>query len=127
MNPKPGWVRYMENIYAMLERVDFLDEVRETERKKAAEQLHAEIATFVAHYGYASTDECTITWRTYVLLSDGAFVLRKKDEEDEGESVTIRDLSIEEMEFIRKFMVDTINHDLQYLEDEIERYTNLCL
>ena len=114
----------MENIYAMLSRVDFLDEVRETERISAAERLHNEICAFVAHYGYASTDECPSTGCSYSLLRDG-LILRKKEEE--GESVTIRDLSIEEMEFIRKFMVDTINRDSQYIDDEIGRYQNLCL
>lgn len=84
----------MENIYAMLARVDFLDEIRENEKRKAAEQLQAEICAFVAHYGYASTD--------------------------------VRNLSLVEMEFLHEFMIDTLNNDLQYQEDEIDRYIDLC-
>lgn len=125
MNPKPGWVRYMENRYAMRARVDFLDEIREKEREKAAEVLQDEIATFVAHYGYASTERYTITWRTYVLLREG-IILRKK-EDDEGKRVTIKDLSLAEMKFLKEFMVETLNNDIQYIEDEIDRYIDLYL
>lgn len=115
----------MENIYAMLARVDFLDEIRENEKRKAAEQLQAEICAFVAHYGYASTDKCPSTWRTYVLLGEG-LILRKKEEDDEGEEVEVRNLSLVEMEFLHEFMIDTLNNDLQGQEDEIDRYIDLC-
>ena len=83
MNPKPGWVRNMKNIYAMLKRVDFLNEVRESERIKAAETLHNELCAFVAHYGYACTEECPYTCLTYTLLREG-LILRKKEEDDAG-------------------------------------------
>ena len=126
MNPKPGWVSYMENIYAMLARVDFLDEVRETERKAATEMLHNEICAFVAHYGQSSTDECPSSWYLYVLLCNGNVILRTDDEDDNMEEFKIENLSLVEMEFIKKFMVDTINHDLHRIEEEIDRYQNIC-
>ena len=113
----------MANIYAMLARVDFIDEIRETERTKAAEALQNELCAFVAHYGYANTGQCTSTGHTYVMLREG-LILRKKEED--GETVTTKDLSIEEMEFLKKFMVDTLNNDSQYIEDEIEKYIDLC-
>ena len=127
MNPKSGWVRNMVNIFNMIERVNFLDEIRETERKKAAVQLQEEIRIFVAHYGQASTDECPSTWHLYVLLCNGNVLIRKDDEDDNMEEFEVGNLSLVEMEFIRKFMVDTINHDLQYIDDEIDRYQNLYL
>ena len=114
----------MANVYSMLARVDFLDEIRENERAKAAVQLQAEMDAFVAHYGYVSTDRCMTTWRTYVLLRDG-LILRKEEEEDEGETVEIINLSLAEMEFIREFMEDVINNDLSSMEDEIGRYQDL--
>ena len=115
----------MKNIYAMLARVDFLDEIREAERTKAAEALQNWIATFVEHYGYSSTDKCPSTCRTYELLREG-LILRKKEEDDEGESVEIRNLSLPEMEFLREHMENIINNDIQYQEDEIGRYQDLC-
>ena len=93
----------MENIYAMLARIDFLDEVMENERKKAAKVLQDEMRTFVAHYG-----------QVYIIRKD-----------DECKEVELKDLSIEEIEFLRKFMVDTLNNDPQYQEDEIDRYIDL--
>lgn len=126
MNPKPGWVRYMENIYAMLKRVDFLNDVVESERIKAAEVLQKEIRAFTAHYGQVSTDKCPSTWHLYVLLCDGNILIRK-DEDDEGKEVEVINLSLQEMGFLREFMVDTINHNLQYQEGAINRYTNICL
>ena len=114
----------MENIYAMLARIDFLDEIRENERKKAAFQLQNEMCAFVAHYGYASTDTLQCTGRTYVLLN-GGLILRKKQEDEEGETITTKDISLAEMEFIHQFMVDTLNHDSEYLEDEIGRFIDL--
>ena len=127
MNPKPGWVRNMVNIFNMMARVDFLDEIREVERKKAAIQLQEEIRAFVTHYGQASTDTCPSTGHLYVLLRDGNVLIRKDDEDDNMEEFEVGNLSLIGMEFIKKFMVDTLNHDLQYLEEEIDRYTNLCL
>ena len=123
MNPKPGWVRYMENIYAMLARVDSLDEISERQRARAAEMLQNEVCTFVAHYGYASTDECPSTWRTYTLLRDG-LILRKR-EEDEGETITTKDLSLVEMGFIHEFMFDTFYRDSKYIEEEVERFIDI--
>ena len=116
----------MKNIYDMLARVDFLDEIRENERKKAAVQLQAEITAFVAHYGQVCTpDECPSTWRLYVLLCNGNVLIRKDAEDDNMEEFEIRNLSLAEMEFLRGFMVDTLNNDLQYQEDEIGRYIDL--
>ena len=125
MNPKPGWVMNMANIDAMLARVDFLEDIREKERAKAAVQLQNEIATFVAHYGYVVTDECPSTCLTYVLGYDET-ILRKKEEDDAGEIVTTKDISISEMEFLHKFMKEVINNDSKYIEDEIDRYIDLC-
>ena len=116
----------MENIYAMLKRVDFLNDVVESERIKAAEMLQKEIRAFTAHYGQASTDKCPSTWHLYVLLCDGNILIRK-DEDDEGKEVEVINLSLQEMGFLREFMVDTINHNLQYQEGAIDRYTNICL
>jgi len=116
----------MENIYAMMERVDFLNEIMEKERKKAALQLQDELGAFVAHYGYACTGECPCTGHKYVLLRKGR-ILRKKEKDDGGETIEVNSLSIEEMEFLRGFMVDVINHDLQAIEEDIDRYKNLCL
>jgi hypothetical protein len=127
MNPKSGWVRNMVNIFNMIERVNFLDEIRETERKKAAEQLQKEVCAFVAHYGQVSTDECPSTWHLYVLLCNGNVLIRKDDEDDNMEEFKIENLSLVEMEFIREYMVDTLNRDSQYIDDEIERYIDLYL
>ena len=114
----------MENIYDMIVRVDFLVEVRENEKNKAAERLQDEMRIFVAHYGQASTDECPSTWCTYVLLREGNGNVLVKNDEDE-DKVEVENLTLKEMEFLREFMVEHINHDLQILEDEIERYQDL--
>ena len=116
----------MVNIFNMLARVDFLDEIRENERRSAAKTLQAELCAFVAHYGQVSTDRCPSTWLLYGLMCNGSILIRK-DDEDEGEEVEIKNLSLAEMEFLREFMVDTLNHDLQYQDEEIDRYKNLCL
>ena len=117
----------MTNIFDMIARVDLLNEIRENEIAKAAVQLQAEIDAFVAHYGYAYTGRCPITGHTYALLRDG-LILRKKedDNDDEGETVTIKDISLEEMEFLRGFMVECIHYDSKYIEDDIDRYIDLC-
>ena len=115
----------MANIFNMLARVDSLEESREWKRKNAAEMLQKEVCAFVAHYGYACTEECPCTLLTYTILRDG-LILRKKEEDDPGEVFQVGDLSIAEMEFIHEFMVDTLHHDSQYIEDELQRYINLC-
>ena len=129
MNPKPGWVRHMANVYSMIERVNFLNDVKEIKRKAAAEVLRKEVCAFVAHEGQSyTTNKCPRIWRLYVLLDDGNVIRKKEDDnDDEGEVIEIKDLSIEEMEFIRGFIVDMLNYELQCAEDEIYRYTNLCL
>ena len=117
----------MENIYDIIEKIKSLDEIRENKRKEAAERLQREICAFVAHYGQVSTDECPSTWLKYVLLREGNVLIRKDDEDDNMEEFEVRNLSLVEMEFIRKFIVDTLNNDLQYQEDEIDRYIDLYL
>lgn len=99
----------MENIYATLERLDFLDEIRENERKEAAKRLQNDLCVFIAHYGqvYKSKEG------SYSFIRNG------------GE-VELGNLSNEEMEILHDFMVDTLNNDLQYLADEIDRYIDLC-
>ena len=114
----------MENIYAMLARIDFLDEIRENERKKAASNLRNEVCAFVAHYGYASTGKCRCTRCAYTILREG-LILRKKEEEEEGETLEVNSLSLGEMEFLHGFMVESINHDSDYISDEIERFIDL--
>ena len=95
----------MENIYDMLARVDFLDEVRENERKEAAERLRNNLCAYIAHYG------------NVLIIRNG----------EEGEEVEVENLTLEEMESLHKFMVECINQDLQYQEEEIGRYQDLCL
>ena len=114
----------MKNIYAMLAKVKSLDEIRENERRKAAESLQKEMCAFVAHYGYANTGECPSTWRTYTLLN-GGLILRKREEDDEGETLNVDSLSLAEMEWIHQFMVESINHDSEYISDEIDRFIDL--
>ena len=126
MNPKPGWVRHMENIFDMIKRVDFLNDVRESKRMAAAEVLQKEMCAFVAHYGQVSTDECQSTWHLYVLLRNGNVLIRKENEDEEVE-IEGKNLSIEEMKFLHEFMKETLYNDIQYQEDEIDRYTNICL
>ena len=114
----------MENIYAMLEEIEFLEAIKETEREKAAIQLQKEMCAFVAHFGYVCTDKCRCTWRTYVLLGDG-IILRKKEEDEEGETLEVNSLSLGEMEFLHGFMVDTLNRESEYIKDAVERYIDL--
>lgn len=115
----------MKNIYAMIERVNFLDEIREKERAKAAESLQKEMCAFVAHYGEASTDIHPSTWRTYVLLRDGIILRKKEDDDDEGETLQVNSLFLTEMEFIHNFMVDTLNRESKSMEDAIDRFIDL--
>ena len=126
MNPKPGWVRHMAKVYDMIERVDFLDEIRETERKKAAERLQNEIRAFVTYEGQSYTYDCPSTGCSYSLLCDGN-ILIKEDDDAEEEEIEVKDLSIEEMETLREFMVDMLDTEIKYEKEEIDRYTNLCL
>ena len=114
----------MKNIYAMLAKVKSLDEIRANEKRNASAKFLHEMCAFVAHYGEAITDECPSTWRTYVLLRDES-ILRKKEDEEEGETIEVNSLSLVEMEFIHQFMVDTLNHDSEYIEDEIDRFIDL--
>ena len=100
----------MDNIYDMLARTDILDEIMENERKEAAKRLHNDLCAFIAHYGQ-------------VYKSKGCSYSHIRD----GEEVELGNLYIEEMEILYKFMVDTLNNDIQYQEDEIDRYTNFCL
>ena len=100
----------MDNIYDMLARTDLLDEIIENERKEAAKRLHNDLCAFIAHYGQ-------------VYKSKGCSFSFIRN----GGEVELRNLNIEEMEILYKFMVDTLNNDLQYKEDEIDRYQNLCL
>ena len=94
----------------MLARVDSLDEIIENERKEAAKRLHNDLCAFIAHYGQVYKSKgCS-----YSLFRN-------------GEEVELGNLNIEEMEILYKFMVDTLNNDIQYQEDEIDRYIDLCL
>ena len=100
----------MDNIYDMLARVDSLDRIIENERKEAAKRLHMDFCAFSAHYGQVYKSEgCS-----YSFIRN-------------GEEVELGNLCIEEMEILYKFMVDTLNNDIQFQEDEIDRYINLCL
>ena len=114
----------MENIYAMIKRIDFPDSIKEREIEKAAEKLQKRVRTFVACFGEVCTDKCLYTWCKYVLQEDGS-ILRKKDEEDVGEKMGVNSLSPMEMEFIHEFMVEYIDHEAALLEDEIERFIDL--
>lgn len=114
----------MENIYAMIKRIDFLDSIKEREMEKAAEKLQKRVRTFAAYFGEKCTEECLYTWCKYVLQEDGS-ILRKKDEDDEGETLNVDSLSLMEMEFIHEFMVEYIDHETALLEDEIERFIDL--
>ena len=128
MNPKLGWVRNMTNVYSMIERVNFLNDVKEIEKRKAAEVLRKEVCAFVAHEGQSyTTNKCPRIWRLYILLDDGNVIRKKEDDDAEEEVIEIKDLSIEEMEFLHNFIVDMLNYELQCAEDEIYRYKNFCL
>ena len=113
----------MENIYAMLERIKSIDEISENERKKAAKVLQDEIRAFTAYYW---NEQCSSTGYLYVLLCNGNILIRE-DEDDKGKEVEVINLSLSEMESIKKFMVDTLNYDLQSREVVIDRYKNICL
>jgi len=126
MNPKPGWVRYMAKVYDMIERVDFLNDVKEIEKKAAAEVLKKEIRAFVMHEGQSYTYDCPSTGCSYSLLCNGN-VLIKDDEDAEEKEVEMENLTPEEMEILREFMVYMLDTEIQYEEEEIDRYTNLCL
>lgn len=126
MNPKPGWVRNMANVFDMIEQINFLNDFKESRRLAASKVLQKEIAAFAAHYGQASTDECPSTGSLYVLLYNGNVLIRKENDDEEVE-IAVGNLSIEEMEFLMEFMVDTLNHDLQYQNEAIDRYKNFCL
>ena len=126
MNPKPGWVRHMAKVYDMIERVNFLNDVKEIEKKAAAEMLQNEMRAFVTHEGQSYTYDCPSTGCSYSLLCDGN-ILIKEDDDAEEEEIEVKDLSIEEMEILREFMVYMLDTEIKYEEEEIDRYTNLCL
>ena len=126
MNPKPGWVKQMTKVHDMIERVNFLNDVKEIEKKAAAEMLQNEICAFVTHEGQSYTYDCPSTGCSYSLLCDGN-ILIKEDDDAEEEEIEVKDLSIEEMEILREFMVDMLDTEIKYEEEEIDRYTNLCL
>lgn len=126
MNPKPGWVRNMARVHDMIERVNFLNDVKEIEKKAAAEMLQSEMRAFVTHEGQSYTYDCPSTGCSYSLLCDGS-ILIKEDDDAEEEEIDVKDLSIEEMENLREFMVDMLDTEIKYEEEEIDRYTNLCL
>ena len=115
----------MENIYAMIARVDFLDEVRENEKKKAAERLQEEMRIFVAHIGHSYVYECKSTGLSYELMDDGTILA--KDEDSNKEQRIELNLYLEEMELIREHLVEVLNAECLYIEDEIGRYQKLCL
>ena len=100
----------MDNIYDMLANTDFLDELMENEREKAAKRLCNDLDAFIEHYGQIYKSK------------RGSYTFNRNDGD-----VKLENLSIEEMENLYKFMVDTLEDDIQYQEDEIDRYINLCL
>lgn len=100
----------MDNIYVMLARTNLLGEILENEREEAAERLRNELGAFIMHYS-----------QVYKSKS-GSYSFNRNDE-----VVRLENLNIEEMESIYKFMVDTLNNDIQYQEYVIDRYKNLCL
>ena len=111
----------------MIERVNFLNDVKEIERKAAAEMMQKDVCAFVAHEGQSYTYDCPSTRCSYSLLCDGNVLIRKDDEDAEEEAIEVKDLSIEEMEILHEFMVYMLDTEIQYEEEEIDRYTNLCL
>lgn len=113
----------MENIHDMLERVHYLEDFREKAREAAVQKMQADLCAFVANYGYLCTKEYPYTNSTYVRILREGLILRKKKKT--VKIIGVRDLTLEEMESIKKFMVDTLNNDIQYHEDEINRYTGL--
>lgn len=115
----------MASIFDMIERIESLDEVKEWKRQEAAEKLRKEIAAFVAHIGHSYTYECENTGLSYELMDDGAILA--KDDSDNEQSIIELNLYLEEMELIREHLYDVLNAELLYDEDEIDRYTNLCL
>jgi len=100
----------MENINDMLVRLNSLDETMEKERKEAARRLRHDLGAFIARYGYIYKSK------------NGSYSFNRNDGE-----VKLGNLNIEEMERLHKFMIDTLNNDIQYQEDMIARYIDLCL
>ena len=114
----------MESIYAMLAKIHSLEEDMVDERKVAVKKMQAGLCMFVERYGYLCTDECPCTGNTYVLQREG-LILRKGKKDYVGKIIRVQDLTLKEMEFIKKFMVDTLNNDTQHLNDVIGRYIGL--
>ena len=115
----------MENIYDIIKKIESLNEIKEQMRIAAAERLQEEICAFVAHIGHSYTYECESTGLSYELLDDGTILA--KDEDSNKEQRIELNLYLEEMELIRKNLVEVLNAELLYEEDEIGRYQNLCL
>ena len=67
MNPRPGWVRNMA-IHDMIEKVNFLNDVKGIEKKAAAEMLQNEMRAFVTHEGQPYTYYCPNTGCSYSLM-----------------------------------------------------------
>ena len=109
----------MASIFDIIERIDSLDEIREWKKQEAAEKLRKEICAFVTHVGHSYTYECPTTGLSYELMDDGTIL-------DKEQRVELN-LYLEEMELIREHLYDVLNAELLYDEDEIDRYTNLCL
>lgn len=115
----------MANIFDMIERIESLDIVKEQKRIEAQQMLKKEICAFVVHIGHSYVYECESTGLSYELLYDGTIIAK---DEDEGKEQRIElNLYLEEMELIREHLYDVLNAELLYDEDELDRYTNLCL
>ena len=115
----------MENIYAMIERIESLNLVKEQKRIEAAKVLRMEICAFVAHIGHSYTYECPITGLSYELLDDAIILAR--DEDSNEQRVEVQLLYLEEMEHLHEHIVEVLSDELLYEEEEIDRYTNFCL
>lgn len=116
----------MENIYAMIERIESLNEIKEQKRIEAAKRLQREICAFVAHIGHSYVYECPYTGLSYELLDDGT-ILAKDEDSNKEQGIEVKDLYLEEMEHLHEHIVEVLSDELHLEEDEIGRYQNLCL
>ena len=115
----------MENIYAVIERIESLNEIKEQKRIEAAKRLQKEICAFVAHIGHSYVYECPYTGLSYELLDDAIILAR--DEDSNEQRVEVQLLYLEEMEHLHEHIVEVLNAECLYEEDEIGRYQNFCL
>ena len=115
----------MANIFDMIERIESIGKIKEQKRIEAQQMLKREICAFVAHIGHSYVYECESTGLSYELLDNGTILA--KDEDSNNEQRVELNLYLEEMELIRKHIVEVLNAELLYDEDELDRYTNLCL